>query len=150
MVVRMVDVDIVMKGPDEHVLDREASGLDVQEVVGIGHGGAGNFRAGSGHQNRVGINIGGGSAGGHLVGVMEEHIGDSSPDALQGEEGAAPVGYQERGGDRGGRWIDSGYFEGPLSGTTQDHAGRDDERTSGEVAGHAEDDGAAGRAGGVD
>jgi hypothetical protein len=47
MVVGMVDLDVVMKGPDEEILGHHASGLDVEEVIGIGHRAAGDFGAGS-------------------------------------------------------------------------------------------------------
>jgi hypothetical protein len=65
----VVDVDVVMKGPDEQILGQDSSGLKVQEVVGIVRRGAGDLRAGSGHQNRVRVNIGNGGAGRHLFRV---------------------------------------------------------------------------------
>src|SRR5258708_20231327 len=99
MVVRMVDVDAYIERPDEQILGDDPAALDVQEVVGIGHQGANHFRARRGRNDSVGVDVGSRSGSLDLVRVMEEQVGDSSTDSLQGQEGGAGIDDKERGCD---------------------------------------------------
>src|SRR5580658_212983 len=101
MVFGMINVDAVVKSPNIQILGPDAADLDIQEVVGIGRRGAEDFCAGSGNQNRVGIDIRRSSGGSHLLGVIEEQVGYSGADSLQGQKRAVGVGYEECRGDGG-------------------------------------------------
>src|SRR5258708_33444419 len=99
MVVRMVDVDAYIERPDEQILGDAPATLDVQEVVGIGHQGANHFRGRRGRKDSEGADVGSRSSSPDLVRVMEEQVGHSGPESLQGYEGGAGRGDQERGCD---------------------------------------------------
>ena len=122
-VLRVIDVDANMKGPDGQILDHDSADFDIQKIVRVGRRGADHFRSGSGHQNRVGIDIGGGRGAGYLVRIMEQKIGDSCTDSLQGEKGAVGVGDQYSGCDGGQPHIDC-MLEGALDRAAQDDTRR--------------------------